>query len=93
MPCFRIEFYGLVQGVGFRALINSIARKLGLKGEVWNDPENSDRVICYVYGTYEKIFNFLSIVFVNQSDFGPRIDYMKIYSTDCSYDDFSISYK
>ncbi len=93
MPCFKIEFYGLVQGVGFRALIKRGANTYNLKGEVWNDPGDVNKVVAFVEGTYENIFNFLTYIFSKQEQGGPLIEHMKIYSTNCSYKDFRITYR
>ncbi len=34
----RVRVHGVVQGVGFRPHVYTLARSLGLSGEVWNDP-------------------------------------------------------
>lgn len=36
MPSVRIIVRGRVQGVGFRAFVQTLGLGLGLKGEVWN---------------------------------------------------------
>lgn len=36
MPTFCITVSGRVQGVGFRAFVQTLAKKRGISGEVWN---------------------------------------------------------
>lgn len=50
---YRILFYGLVQGVGFRYETWSIAQKLGLAGFVKNLPDGS--VYAEIQGPKERI--------------------------------------
>ncbi len=37
MNCWRIQVNGVVQGVGFRPFVWTVATSLGLRGRVWND--------------------------------------------------------
>lgn len=41
MACHRLVVSGRVQGVGFRAHVAALARRLGLDGEAWNRPDGS----------------------------------------------------
>ncbi|MCI6988259.1 MAG: carbamoyltransferase HypF [Campylobacter sp.] len=39
MKTYKFEIFGIVQGVGFRPFIYSLAQKCGVKGEVFNDSQ------------------------------------------------------
>jgi hydrogenase maturation protein HypF len=56
---FSIRVRGLVQGVGFRPTVWRVARDLGLKGEVINDP---DGVLIRVAGSEGEIQEFIAIL-------------------------------
>ncbi|MEJ2591740.1 MAG: carbamoyltransferase HypF [Candidatus Thiodiazotropha sp.] len=42
----RIRVRGLVQGVGFRPTVWRLAQACGLRGEVWNDSEGVEMLVC-----------------------------------------------
>lgn len=44
--CYNILITGNVQDIGFRALIEDIARFNNLKGFVFNDPDGSIKMVC-----------------------------------------------
>lgn len=46
MPASRLDVYGLVQGVGFRAAVSRCANSLGICGYVRNNPDGSVTVIA-----------------------------------------------
>jgi hydrogenase maturation protein HypF len=37
LTCIKFSIYGGVQGVGFRSYVKTLAKELGVAGEVWND--------------------------------------------------------
>ncbi|MEP6648118.1 MAG: acylphosphatase [Saprospiraceae bacterium] len=54
----QIHISGKVQGVWFRATAKDIALSLGLKGKVWNNPDDSVGVI--VSGSQNNIEEFIA---------------------------------
>jgi acylphosphatase len=44
--CYNIMVTGKVQDIGFRALIEDIARLYGLRGFVFNDIDGSVKIVC-----------------------------------------------
>lgn len=54
---FEVIIKGIVQGVGFRPFIYTLAKSLSLHGEVWN--QGAD-VIIFVEGTQEQMDRFLT---------------------------------
>ncbi|PSN91676.1 hypothetical protein B9Q03_03560 [Candidatus Marsarchaeota G2 archaeon OSP_D] len=55
---FRIQVFGTVQGVGFRAYVRSIARELGLRGYVKNLEDGSVEIIAV--GPGEKVESLMN---------------------------------
>ncbi len=51
----RVRVRGVVQGVGFRPFVHTLATDLGLAGEVWNDP---DGVVALVQGAPDAVDAF-----------------------------------
>lgn len=51
----RVRVRGVVQGVGFRPFVYSLASELSLSGEVWNDP---DGVVAVVQGASRDVSAF-----------------------------------
>ena len=41
MPARRFIIQGLVQGVGYRAFVERLAVRQGIRGEVWNRPDGA----------------------------------------------------
>lgn len=46
MPTWRIVVRGRVQGVGFRAFVESVAQCWGVDGEVWNRSDGAVEAIA-----------------------------------------------
>ena len=44
--CYNIMITGMVQNIGFRALIEDIARLYELKGFTFNDMDGSVKMVC-----------------------------------------------
>lgn len=55
-----VTVYGKVQGVGFRAAVKRIVKKLGGTGCVWNNHDSSVKII--LEGSQEVISEFLAWV-------------------------------
>ncbi len=56
--CYNIMVTGKVQDIGFRALIEDIARLLGLRGFAFNDIDGSVKMVCCgETGVINKFFN------------------------------------
>lgn len=60
MKSFKINVYGKVQGVWFRATTRELAEKLGLDGFVKNEPDGS--VYIEVSGQDKEVMQFLYAV-------------------------------
>ncbi len=60
MKRYRLQFYGFVQGVGFRYTARHAAGMLGLTGYVRNEYDGS--VTCEVQGTDDEIEKFIETV-------------------------------
>jgi acylphosphatase len=56
--CYNVSINGKVQDIGFRALIEDIARFLQLKGFVFNDIDGSVKMVCC--GEYKIINDFFN---------------------------------
>ncbi len=57
---YRLRFYGIVQGVGFRYTATHAANMLRLTGYVRNEYDGS--VTCEVQGDEEDIDQFISVI-------------------------------
>lgn len=56
--CYNVMVTGKVQDIGFRALIEDIARLLGLRGFAFNDIDGSVKIVCCgETGVINKFFN------------------------------------
>ncbi len=56
--CYNIMVTGKVQDIGFRALIEDIAKLLGLRGFAFNDIDGSVKMVCCgETGVINKFFN------------------------------------
>ncbi len=60
MKRYRLQFYGFVQGVGFRYTASHAAAMHRLTGYVRNEYDGS--VTCEVQGTDEEINNFIAVI-------------------------------
>jgi acylphosphatase len=90
MPAVKITVHGIVQGVGYRALVAEIAKQFGIKGYVENMPDGSVEILAI--GKKSKIEEFLKLINVDTKH-GPqvhKIDSHEEEETD-SYDTFEIS--
>lgn len=68
---YRLEVYGLVQGVGFRYMTQLAAQKLALDGWVANRPDGS--VEIEASGTAKHMAQFVEAVKASPSPYG-RVD-------------------
>src|SRR3972149_8081906 len=55
---YNITIRGKVQHIGYRGIIEGTGRKLDLKGYVFNDVDNSVKIVCE--GLQKSVDNFLS---------------------------------
>ena len=55
---YSVTIRGKVQHIGYRGIIEGTARKLDLKGYVFNDVDNSVKIVCE--GLQKSVDNFLS---------------------------------
>lgn len=86
---FKLEIYGLVQGVGFRPFIFQLATKKGLLGEVYNDTKG---VVIILQCAKNELESFVSELKVNLPPLA-KIAQIKIKECECkNYDDFRISH-
>ncbi|MDD5406356.1 MAG: carbamoyltransferase HypF [Sulfurovaceae bacterium] len=84
---YKINIHGVVQGVGFRPFVYSVATKLGLKGTVSN---GTSGVEIYINATQLEFTEFIRIVTGNLPPLAKidNIDYKEIDSL--IFDDFDI---
>ncbi len=84
---YKINIYGVVQGVGFRPFVYSLATKLGLKGTVSN---GTSGVEIYINATQLEFEEFIKIVTNNPPPLAKidNIDHFKV--DNLIFDDFSI---
>ena len=60
--CYNIMVTGKVQDIGFRALIEDIAKLLGLRGFAFNDIDGSVKMVCCgETGVIHKFFNEIKV--------------------------------
>lgn len=91
MKTFKIEVYGLVQGVGFRFMTKKLADQLGVKGIVMN--RNNGSVYIEAQADPMTLQQFISQVKLSPSPSG-RVDDIRIAEINHSvYKDFSIIYQ
>ncbi|MCX2682275.1 carbamoyltransferase HypF [Campylobacter sp. MIT 21-1685] len=85
---FRLEISGLVQGVGFRPFVYTVAQRLNLKGEVYNDGFGVVVLLCC---GLEKCEEFIALLKADLP-YLARIDSIQIHQTQTKiYDDFCIT--
>lgn len=84
---YKININGVVQGVGFRPFIYTLASKFDFKGSVSN---GSSGVEIYINATYDQLKQFLSEINNNKPSLSQidNITYNKIDNQ--LFDDFSI---
>ncbi|OJI08304.1 Acylphosphatase [Candidatus Micrarchaeum sp.] len=90
MPAVKITVHGIVQGVGYRALVAEIAKQFGIKGYIENMPDGSVEILAI--GKKSKIEEFLKLINVDTKH-GPQVHKIDSHAeeeTD-SYDTFEIS--
>ncbi|HWP32033.1 MAG TPA: acylphosphatase [Fimbriimonadales bacterium] len=46
MTTFRIVVKGMVQGVGFRAFVYDLAKRMNIRGEVWNRKDGGVEILA-----------------------------------------------
>ncbi len=73
--CYNVMVTGKVQDIGFRTLIEDIARMLDLKGFVFNDIDGSVKMVCY--GENGVIGNFLKEIRIRGEQKGVVIENIK----------------
>ena len=83
---YRLQFYGSVQGVGFRYTAMHAANMYRLTGYVKNEYDGS--VTCEVQGTDEDISQFISVINRGRFIDIDRIDRtpMELYEEERSFD-------
>ncbi|WP_086321802.1 carbamoyltransferase HypF [Campylobacter devanensis] len=86
MRSIKIEVFGLIQGVGFRPFVYSLAKNLELNGTVLNDSSGVKIELC---GDKKNIDEFISKLKINLPPLA-RIDNIIISNSDQKYDDFNI---
>ena len=86
MRSIKIEVFGLVQGVGFRPFVYSLAKNLELNGTVLNDSSGVKIELC---GDEKNIDEFISKLKIDLPPLA-RIDNIIISNSDKKYDDFNI---
>ncbi|NBC57344.1 MAG: carbamoyltransferase HypF [Bacteroidetes bacterium] len=84
---YKIQIKGQVQGVGFRPFVYNLAKKIDLKGSVFN---NEDGVIIYCESTEEKAENFLNQILNNHPDIAVITSHNMVKTSGLGFDDFSI---
>ena len=86
----RVTFYGLVQGVFFRAAVKDVADALNLKGFVKNQADGT--VFAKVIGDSDKLKEFMKKIGQNPgSGRIDKIDYKIVKSTE-KVENFQINY-
>ncbi len=89
----RLVVRGFVQGVGYRAFIQMMARRLGIRGIVRNLNDGNVEVI--VTGRPESIEKFAKLIEIKaESPFEPDVHEIEVedYAGHESFDDFRIDY-
>ena len=73
--CYNILITGKVQDIGFRALVEDIAKLYDLRGFVFNDPNGSIKMVCC--GDNGIITNFLEELEFKGTQRGAVVDEIK----------------
>ena len=73
--CYNILITGKVQDIGFRALVEDIAKLYDLRGFVFNDPDGSIKMVCC--GDNGIITNFLEELEFKGTQRGAVVDEIK----------------
>ncbi|MBE3021378.1 carbamoyltransferase HypF [Campylobacter sp. 7477a] len=83
---YNFEISGLVQGVGFRPFVYSLAIRYGLKGEIYNDDEG---VKLSLYGKEKALLSFEKALFAELVPLA-RIDELRKFKGDKVFDELNI---
>jgi acylphosphatase len=70
MTAVKITVHGVVQGVGYRALVMEMAMQLKIKGYAKNMPDGSVEVLAI--GEKGKIMKFIGLISVDTA-YGPQV--------------------
>jgi acylphosphatase len=70
MPAVKITVHGVVQGVGYRALVMEIATQLGIIGYAKNMPDGSVEILAI--GQKDRIDEFRKLINVDAKH-GPQV--------------------
>jgi acylphosphatase len=89
MSAIKISVHGMVQGVGYRALVRGIALRMGIKGYAKNMPDGSVEV--FAMGEGESLKEFLKAINVD-TEHGPQVHKIEIESSEDidAYDSFYV---
>lgn len=69
---YNIQITGRVQDVGFRNLVENIARSLGLRGMVYNDIDGTVKIVCG--GAVSNVKNLIKEIRIKSPNVGASID-------------------
>ncbi|MEM0201804.1 MAG: acylphosphatase [Candidatus Micrarchaeaceae archaeon] len=79
MSAVKIKVHGIVQGVGYRALVMGIAVDLGITGYAKNMADGSVHILAI--GEKSKIDKFLKLINVDV-EHGPQVHKIDVVSTE-----------
>ncbi|MFV2041035.1 MAG: acylphosphatase [Candidatus Hydrothermarchaeales archaeon] len=69
---YNIIIKGQVQDIGFRNLVENIARSLSLRGRVYNDVDGSVKIICQ--GAVSAVKSLIDEIYSKSSNVGASVD-------------------
>ncbi|MCL5680212.1 MAG: acylphosphatase [Candidatus Marsarchaeota archaeon] len=78
MGAIKITVHGVVQGVGYRALVRGIALRMDIAGYAKNMPDGSVEVLAI--GEEQKLNEFSKLINVD-TEHGPQVHKLEIVST------------
>ena len=73
--CYNIKISGKIQNIGFRTLIENLAIMLNLKGYVFNDIDDTVKIVCC--GENGIILDFMNEIRVRAEQRGVEIENIK----------------